>query len=78
MQFAELPRVFPDQPLWGAASGNLTFVISQDEPEGFTASVKVLGALPFDGTRYDLGGLCAHKTLEEAKEACKKFLRERN
>jgi hypothetical protein len=75
MQFAELPRVFPDQPLWGAVSRNFTFIISQDEPGGFTASVK---AHPFDRTRHDLGGFCAHKSFEAAKEACKKFLRERN
>lgn len=78
MKFQTLPRVFGDQPLYGAAKGPFTFIISEDEPEGFTASVKVKGATPFDGSRHDLGGYCAHNSLNAAKQACEKFYRERN
>lgn len=77
MKFSSLPRVFPEQPLWGAVEPPFTFVISQDE-DGFTASVKTLGAVPADGSRHDLGGYCAHKTLDAAKEVCEAFLRKKN
>ena len=78
MKFLMLPRVYPKQPIWGVAKGPFTFVITQDEPAGFTASAKVVGALKFDGTRHDLGGYAAHKTFDEAKTACKQFYKERN
>lgn len=78
MKFQALPRVYPDQPLYGAKAGVFTFVISQDEENGYTASAKVVGATPFDGTRHDLGGYCAHKSFTEAEETCKQFYRNRN
>jgi hypothetical protein len=78
MKFVQLPRLFPDQPLWGAVSGPFTFVISQDE-DGFSASVKIIGAIPNDGSRHDLGGgYCAHKNLADAQEACRAFLKNRD
>ncbi len=72
MNFQPLPQLFPDQQLWGAQEGVFTFVISKDE-EGFTASVKVLRA-----QKHDLGGYCAHRSLDDAKAACLKFLKEKN
>ena len=70
--------MFPDKKLYGAAKGAFTFIISEDGDEGFTASAKVQGATPFDGTRHDLGGYCAHKTLVDAQAACEQFYRNRN
>lgn len=78
MRFIELPRVYPDQPLWGAHKGAFTFVITEDAPHGFSASVKVKGATAFDGTRTDLGGFCGHETLTAAKWACEQFYRQRH
>lgn len=78
MKFVPLQRVFPDQPLYGAIKGAFTFVISQDGDDGFTASAKVKGATPFDGTRHDLGGYAAHKSFTEAQQACELFYRNRN
>lgn len=70
--------MFPEQPIWGALQSPFTFIITQDAPDGFSASVKQLGAKPHDGTRYDLGGFCGHKTYASAVAACEKFFKERN
>lgn len=78
MKFVPMRRVNPDQPIYGALEGAFTFVITDERADGFTASAKVLGASPFDGTRYDLGGYGAHKTFEAAKAACEQFYRARN
>jgi hypothetical protein len=78
MRFEALPRAFPEQPIWGARSRALTFIITQDEPDGYTASAKVVGALPFDRSRLDLGGYCAHRTFAAAVDACKKFAKQRH
>lgn len=78
LKFVTLPRVFPNQPIWGAARIPFTFVITQDAPDGFTASMKVLGDKPFDGNRKDLGGFCAHKSYDEAVAACEKIYRNRD
>lgn len=74
MKFVELPRVYSDQPLFGAAKGAFTFIISEDE-DCFTASAKVRGSTQFDGSRHDLG---AHKTFTAATQACEDFYRNRN
>lgn len=74
MRFRPLPRFFEDQPIWGSSSGRFTFVITQDELNGFTASVKVKSAVPFDGSCHDLGGYCAHKSFVSAERACLQFL----
>jgi len=78
MKFRPLPRVFPDQPIYGAAKGAFTFIITKDEDDGYTASAKVKGSTRFDGTRHDLGGYAAYKSFTEAETACNKFYRERN
>lgn len=57
--------------------GAFTFIITCDN-EGYTASAKLKGALPFDGTRHDLGGYGAHATLAAAEKACRDFYRNRN
>lgn len=77
LKFIALPRVYQDQPVYGAAKGAFTFVVTED-PDGFSASVKIKGATPFDGTRHDLGGYAAHKTFVAAQKACEDFYRNRN
>jgi hypothetical protein len=77
MKFRPLPKVFPDQDIWGAAKGAFTFVITRDS-EGYTASAKIVGATPFDDTKHDLiGGYGAHATWAAAENACKDFYRNR-
>jgi hypothetical protein len=71
MDFKPIPRVSEDQPLWGARAGRFTFVISQDQPSGFTASAKDHGSVPFE--RIELGGYCAHKSFVAAVVACERF-----
>ncbi len=78
MRFVELPPVLPNQDIFGAAKGAFTFIITHDRPDGFTASVKVKGATPYDGTRHDLGGYAAYKTFTDAETACNTFYRHRN
>lgn len=78
MKFHAMPRVFPDQPIYGVAKGAFTFVITEDEPGKYTASVKVKGSTPFDGTRHDLGGFCAHQSFVAAQQACEQFYKRRN
>ena len=78
MKFKQLPQVYEDQKLYGAVAGAFTFIISEDGLDGFTASAKVKGATPFDGTRHDLGGYAAHRTFDEAKAACEQFYRNRD
>ena len=78
MIFREMPKIYDDQPIYGASAEAFTFIITQDGPNEFTASAKVKGATPFDNTRHDLGGFAAHKTFDEAKAACEKFLKERH
>jgi hypothetical protein len=73
MKFEPLPRLFPDQPLWGAIGGPFTFVISRDE-DGFTATAKTA----VGDRQHEIGGYCAHKTLAEAQAACRHFLKNRN
>ncbi len=75
IKFTEMKRIYDDQPVFGAAKGNFTFVITEDEPGKYTASAKVAGAIPFDGTRHDLGGYCAHGSFLSAVDACKEFYR---
>jgi len=77
MRFNRMPSVFPGQALYGASGGGFTFIISDDRPDGFTASAKIAGATPFDGKRNDLGGFAAHRSLAAAEEACEQFLRKR-
>ena len=64
LKFRPRSRVFPDQRMWFAVSGQHTFIITHD-PDGYSASVKVAGA-----KRYDLGGYAAHSTLGAAVQAC--------
>jgi hypothetical protein len=72
MDFIPIPRVVEDQPLWGARAGQFTFVISQDQPSGFTASAKVRESVE----RIELGGYCAYKSFVAAVAACERFWRE--
>ena len=78
MKFQRMTKLFPGQERWGCVNGAFTFVITRDEPDGFTASAKVMGTSPFDGTRHDLGGYCAHKSFSDAEKACRDFYRNRN
>jgi hypothetical protein len=73
MRFKPLPRLFPDQQLWGARSGPFTFVISKDE-DGFTATAKAA----ISDAQHEIGGYCAHKSLADAQKACLNFLKNRN
>ena len=77
LKFQEIPRIFKDMPLWGCAKGDFTFVISKptDESDIYLATVKRLGAVPFDNTREDLGQF---PTFTEAECACNNFYRKRN
>ncbi len=77
MKFVRIPSMFLDMPLFGAQKGKFTFVISQDAPEAFSASVKHRGAKAFDGTLGTLG-YRSFKTFDEAKTACEKFLNDRH
>lgn len=72
--FSPIPRLFPNQPLWGALGGRYSFVISQDRADGFTASAKEHPSVPFVGKRIDLGGYCGHESFESAKAACEDWL----
>ena len=72
-----MSEMFPGQERWGAVKGAFTFIITFDG-EGYTASAKVIGATPFDGTRHDLGGFCAHNSYCAAEKACNDFYRNRN
>jgi len=76
MQFEVVERVFPDQPMWGARSGPMTFIITRDDGR-FSASVKLATAVPFDQTRVDIGGgYQAFATLAEAQDACRAFVKQ--
>lgn len=68
-QFKPRPRVFPDQPVWGALACGYTFIITHDD-DAFTASAKAVGAKPFDATRHDLG---KHPSFDAAQQACVDF-----
>lgn len=78
LKFNDLPMLVQDMKVWGAKSGSFTFVISLDEKLGsdYSASVRTVGAKPFDSSRCDLG-YNAFKTFDEAKAACEKFLKEK-
>jgi hypothetical protein len=69
MRFELLPQN-DDLIFWRAISRGYSFVIAGDMRDGYTASAMPLGGV----ARYNLGGYCAHKTLEAAKEACQQFL----
>lgn len=71
MRFVETRSVFQHMKMWSASQGGLTYVISKElDEEGFRASVKPVGAIPFDGTRKDLG--MSFVSFEEAAAACEK------
>jgi hypothetical protein len=72
MDFVPIPRRSEDRPLWGARAGRFTFVISQDQPNGFTASAKVHGSVE----RIELGRSCAYKSFLAAVAARERFWRE--
>ena len=70
LDWMELPRIYSQQTLYGAASEQFTFLVSDDIEEGIHASVKVYRAVPFDKTRYDLGKF---DSVSAAKRACEQF-----
>lgn len=77
MNFVRIPSPFLDMPLFGAQEGQFTFIISQDDNDAFSASVKHRGAKAFDGTLGELG-YRSFKTFDEAKAACEKFINDRH
>ena len=78
LDFKEVPTPVQGMKVWRSESGSLTFVISLDEglDTDYSASVKIVGAKTFDGSRCDLG-YNAFKTFDEAKAACEKFMKEK-
>jgi len=70
LEWMELPRMFSTQTMWGAARPEYTFIVTDDIEEGIHASVKVIGATPFDSTRHDLGKF---GSVADAKAACERF-----
>lgn len=72
MKFAKLPSALPCMAVWGATRGNLSFIISCDsERDGeIRASVKSIGATPFDSSRHDLE---IFGSIADAKAACRGF-----
>lgn len=75
MKWSELPRVFPDMPLWGAKAGPFSFVISLDRGE-YRASWKdqTKDLTPFGHQPANPIG-DAFKTWMEAEKACKAQLK---
>lgn len=78
LKFYRMPAPFKGMEIFGATKGGWTFIISEDkehEAGVIRASVKPLGATPFDGKRGDLGEFNAFSTAERA---CNDFYSNRN
>lgn len=78
LKFKRMRSIFKNMDMFGATKGNWTFVISEDrehEAGIHRASVKPLGAIPFDKARSDLG---IFSTFSAAEKACNDFYRKRN
>lgn len=74
MKWVEMTSPVPGMRLWGSLVGSFTFVISTDPecaPGLYPASVKIVGATPWDGTRRDLG---IFDSFKDAEKACKDFI----
>lgn len=74
MHFSDMPRVFKDQPLWGAEEGGYSFIISFERGLGYRASVKPIGAVPFDGKINFIGE--HYRRFGAAMWACEQWLKE--
>ena len=69
-QFKELPRVFPQQRIWGCVACDHTFVITEENGR-FSASTKYRGI----GKRIDLGaGFEAFSSFDEAQQVCVDYI----
>lgn len=72
-QFKELPRVYPQQRIWGCIACGHTFVITEEDGR-FSASAKCGPRTPHDGKRIDLGEFEAYASFDEAQQACVNFI----
>lgn len=70
LQFKEMPRLFPQQRLWGCRTWKYTFVISEEQGK-FSASARLGGV----GNVIHLGsGFEAYHSFDEAQQACVNLL----
>ena len=66
LQFKEMPRLFPQQRMWGCATPRYTFIITEEGGK-FSASAKLGGK----GSRIDLGGgFEAFDSWDAAQQSC--------
>jgi hypothetical protein len=84
MKWLVLPRVFPEQQVWGSHYGAFSYVISCDHKRGagaddneyidrYAASAAPLGKLPFVSGRVDLG---VYDSFVLAEQACVRHARQ--
>jgi hypothetical protein len=72
MTFDPIPSAVPGMAMWKATRDNYSFIVSVDfnHDEEIAASVKRLGATPFDGGLIELGRF---GTIQDAMMACQKW-----
>lgn len=78
LKFKRILSLFENMDTFGAVKGGWTFIITEDrehEAGVLRASVKPIGAVPFDEQRSDLGVFSSFKAAEIA---CNAFYRKRN
>jgi len=72
LRFERIECAVPNMLMWRAQRGNFSFIVSRDDSCGgaIAASVKGVGAFPFDGGRHDLGEF---GTIGDAMRACENW-----